>query len=613
MKPPMMSECPQQQAAVLSHRNALAFHQLTLSFIARGAPLDQLLDRIAVGFSQAYPERMAAIFLFDGQVQRMRVGAAPRLAPAHVAQIEALEVAQADTPYFWSRFVALAEQHGTAVQEMLPLRSFAGDVAGILVVCAGADLPELHEAERADYRLAVGAAVSMAMLAIERSLVPHHAALRAEPASVADQRMALAIEGSGTGIWDRNVVTGEMYYSRGWKAILGYEDWELSSHIQDAYERIHPDDLAYVQETIRQHVEARSDTYQVEHRIRCRDGSYKWISSRGKVVARDAQGNALRMMGTTTDITELKRLTARLEKSSRLLADLTSEFPGMAFQYRVPSGERGYFTYVSEGARETYGLSPQQLLDDPSAMERFVYPEDLPLFLAARDAILSGAAHWRLEFRVMVPGMALRWLRGHARPRRLADGTVLWHGFISDISESKAIELELQEFALTDYLTQLPNRRYFMQRLQEEHGRAQRDVNGRAAVLMCDLDHFKCVNDTHGHAVGDLVLQHFASVLRTQLRKGDTVGRLGGEEFAVILAGANLDAAAEFAARLQRRFASQPLLHEGKLLEVTLSIGIALMQGNSLCQDQVLRASDDALYRAKERGRNRVEIAPSLY
>ncbi|MFX7549049.1 PAS domain-containing protein, partial [Acinetobacter baumannii] len=79
-------------------------------------------------------------------------------------------------------------------------------------------------------------------------------------------------------------------------------DWELSSHLQDAYQRIHPDDLPYVQETIRQHFASRSDTYQVEHRIRCRYGSYKWISSRGKVVARDAEGNALRMIGTTTDI-----------------------------------------------------------------------------------------------------------------------------------------------------------------------------------------------------------------------------------------------------------------------------------------------------------------------
>lgn len=607
----MMSERPPRQADLAFYRNALAFNHITLSHIARGAPLDQLLDRIVVGFSEAYPERAAAIFLVDAPSRRVRVGAAPRLSPAHLAAIEALDVEQVDTPQFWERFVEVAARHRVTVLEMLPLRSFAGEVVGLLAVCAEFGAAELREVERPDYRLAVGAAVSMAMLAIERALVPHHVAPAAQAPSLADERMALAIEGSGTGIWDRNAVTGEMYYSPGWKAILGYQDWELSSHIEDAYDRIHPEDLAYVQETIRQHFAARSETYHVEHRIRCRDGSYKWVSSRGKVVARDAQGNALRMMGTTTDITELKRLTAKLEKSSRLLADLTSEIPGMAFQYRVPAGQRGHFTYVSEGARETYGLSPQQLLDDPAAMESIVHPDDLAMFRASREAILSGGAHWRLEFRVVTPTMGLRWLRGQARPRRLEDGTVLWHGFISDISESKAIELELQEFALTDFLTQLPNRRHFMQRLQEEHSRTQRDNKGCAAVLMCDLDHFKRINDTHGHAVGDLVLQHFASVLKRQLRKADTVGRLGGEEFAVILAGADLEAAAEFATRLQRSFAQQPLLHEGRQVEVTLSIGIALMHRDVSCQEDVLRASDDALYRAKEKGRNRVEIAPS--
>lgn len=590
-----------------SHEKALAFHNATLSYIARGAPLDHLLDRIARGFSQAYPRRSLAIFLFDPQARRMCVGSAPRMAPCHVQQIEALQIEAPDTPQFWDLFQAAA---GASVLEMLPLRSFAGTVAGLLVVCGAPDEADQPSCADPGYRQAVGAALSMAVLSIERSLAHSHARPPVETSSPSYERMALAIEGSGTGIWDRNAVTGEIYYSRGWKAILGYEDWELSNHIEDAYQRVHPDDLACVQDTIRRHFQAQSEVYVVEHRIRCRDGSYKWISSRGKVVARDGEGNALRMIGTTTDITELKLLTDKLRKGSQLLADLTSEIPGMAFQYRVPPGEEGYFTYVSEGARETYGLAPELLLADATVIDTIMHPEDLPLYLASRQAIADGAAHWRLEYRVMPPGLAMRWLRGHARPRRMDDGSVLWHGFVSDVSESKAIELELQEFALTDFLTQLPNRRYVMKRLAEEHGRIQRSSDGRAAVLMCDLDHFKAVNDTYGHAVGDLVLKNFASVLEAQLRKSDTVGRFGGEEFVVILADADEGVAAGFAERLQRGFAAQPLMLEGREIPVTLSIGIAIMRADTECQEQILRESDDALYRAKENGRNRFEIAP---
>jgi PAS domain-containing protein len=116
------------------------------------------------------------------------------------------------------------------------------------------------------------------------------------------------------------------------------------------------------------------------------------------------------------------------------------------------------------------------LLDSPDVIDTIIHPEDLSLYRASRQAALAGASHWMLEFRVAPPGQRVRWLRGQARPRRLDDGTTLWHGFISDISQSKAIELELQEFALTDYLTQLPNRRCFMQRLQEEHSRIQRGL-----------------------------------------------------------------------------------------------------------------------------------------
>jgi len=184
---------------------------------------------------------------------------------------------------------------------------------------------------------------------------------------------------------------------------------------------------------------------------------------------------------------------------------------------------------------------------------------------------------------------------------------VLWHGFITDITERKRIEAELQVLATTDFLTQLPNRRCFMHQLQAELGRVQRGGERSAAVLMCDLDHFKAINDRWGHAVGDLALRHFADVLAGLVRRSDCVGRMGGEEFAVLLSDASRDNAVAFAQRLQEHLAQTPLVHAGERIPLTLSIGVADMLAGDATAEAVLSRSDLALYRAKQAGRNRIE------
>lgn len=206
------------------------------------------------------------------------------------------------------------------------------------------------------------------------------------------------------------------------------------------------------------------------------------------------------------------------------------------------------------------------------------------------------------------------------------DGTVIWgnrtvslvrdsHGapayflrVIEDITERKRLEAELRELATTDTLTGLTNRRHFLARLEEEHARLQRFDAQHAAVLMVDLDYFKRVNDSYGHATGDAVLKHFADVIRSEIREIDTGSRLGGEEFALILPGATLAAAREVAERLRRKVAEAPVAHDGRAIPITVSIGIAGMSAHDGNADASLVRADAALYRAKQAGRNRVEI-----
>ncbi|MCA8096552.1 sensor domain-containing diguanylate cyclase [Burkholderia contaminans] len=417
----------------------------------------------------------------------------------------------------------------------------------------------------------------------------------------------LALTESGTGVWDRNVETGEIHYSPAWKALLGYAPHELSTRIEDAYERLHPDDVADVKAAMLAHFEHRTDYYAVEHRIRCKDGSYKWIRSRGKVIDRDSRGRALRMVGTTTDITALRELAARLRDSAALVTDLTDQVPGLVFQLRQAPDGRRFFSYASAGVADIYELTPEQLAGSAEAVETRIHPADLVAYrLSLHDSSVR-LTPWRLDYRVLLPGQGLRWREGDARPQRTADGGTVWHGFITDATDRKRIEAELHRMATTDHLTQLSNRHAFM-RQSEAALRAVRTTGQAAAVLMLDLDHFKALNDRWGHPVGDRALRHFARLLLAETGPDGIVGRVGGEEFAIVLPGADLDRALAFAQRVQQRAMQARLMHEDQQVTLTVSIGIDAMRASDFGAYQPLSRADKALYLAKERGRNRIEV-----
>ncbi|RQR33624.1 sensor domain-containing diguanylate cyclase [Burkholderia sp. Bp9142] len=417
----------------------------------------------------------------------------------------------------------------------------------------------------------------------------------------------LALSESGTGVWDRDVVTGEIHYSAAWKALLGYAPHELTSRIEDAYQRLHPDDVADVKAAMLAHFENRTDSYAVEHRIRCKNGTYKWICSRGKVITRDSNGRALRMVGTTTDITALRELAGRLHDSVTLVTNLTDQVPGLVFQLRQSADGRRFFSYASAGVRDIYELTPDQIAGDADAVETRIHPADLAAYRQSLLASAEQLSPWRLEYRVLLPDQGMRWREGDARPQRTPDGGTVWHGFITDATERKHIEAELHRMATTDHLTQLSNRHAFM-RQSEAALRGVRASGQDAAVLMLDLDHFKALNDRWGHPLGDRALRHFARLLLAEIGPEGIVGRLGGEEFAIVLPRAGIDAAVALALRVRQRAADTRLVHEDHLLSLTVSIGIDAMRTSDFGAYQALSRADKALYVAKERGRNRIEV-----
>ncbi|MCG5517161.1 sensor domain-containing diguanylate cyclase [Ectothiorhodospira sp. 9100] len=218
--------------------------------------------------------------------------------------------------------------------------------------------------------------------------------------------------------------------------------------------------------------------------------------------------------------------------------------------------------------------------------------------------------HFACEHRVRTDRGIWKWIlsRGLVVRRDPRGKPLRMVGTNTDISERKRMEQELREMATTDYLTGLANRRHFLGRVTEELARLKRDGGQQAVVMLLDLDYFKTVNDTYGHSAGDAVIRRFAQLMRDCLRKMDVPGRVGGEEFSVLLPDTDIDAALHLAQRLRTIVAEAPVQFNHQQIPVTVSIGLTLLTRTDASPDAALHRADLALYRAKDGGRNRVEV-----
>lgn len=174
-----------------------------------------------------------------------------------------------------------------------------------------------------------------------------------------------------------------------------------------------------------------------------------------------------------------------------------------------------------------------------------------------------------------------------------------------EMVERRQLEARLRQIATTDGLTGALNRSGFLTLSQNELGRAG-EVDRGMALMMLDVDHFKSINDRYGHAGGDLALKHLVNALGSRIRRGDLLGRLGGEEFAILLPNVAPAQAERLAERLVAHIAASPVMYGARLIEMTISVGLTMATGADRSIERVIARADDALYRAKESGRNRV-------
>jgi diguanylate cyclase (GGDEF)-like protein/PAS domain S-box-containing protein len=310
------------------------------------------------------------------------------------------------------------------------------------------------------------------------------------------------------------------------------------------------------------------------------------------------------------DITEEKRLAAELQNSLDMLNNLAKHAPGVLYQYCLHPDGRSNFPFVSEGIWGIYEVTAEQVRDDASIVFTRLHPDDLEAVAASIQVSADSLSPWSHEYRVNLPSRGLRWLQGLSQPEKLADGSVLWHGYISDITARKEVESKTHQLAYFDALTGLPNRRLLMDRIGQALTSAQR--SGQVGALMfIDLDNFKQVNDARGHAVGDQLLAQVAQRLGHLLRSEDTVARLGGDEFVVLACdlAQDMESGARHAmavAEKLREALDTPCLIKGQEYRSTGSIGLTLFPKGGQLLDDLLREADTAMYRAKAAGRNQI-------
>lgn len=431
----------------------------------------------------------------------------------------------------------------------------------------------------------------------------------------AEDRWNFALTSAGQGIWSLDMRRGGTTYSETWVKMLGYADGELDGDPDRWLAMIHPDDQERVAEADRAHLAGETPFFEAEFRMRHKDGRWVWILDRGKAIERDGEGRLIRAIGSLTDITERKEAEARLMVSAAMLADekerlrVTLQSIGDAvictdaanrITFMNPVAEKLTGVVAGEALGKLLGHvywavdeeSGQKIgLSRPSASEQPHCDQNTRAVLVRRDDT-------RCSIRQVVSPIM--------NDRDEFCGLVI---VFQDFSDARALQRQLAYAAAHDALTGLANRSSFI-RIMEDLVDQCRLNGGEHQFMFVDLDHFKAVNDTGGHAAGDALLKRVADALRNVLGPEDIVARLGGDEFAIVLK-SGAAACGPIAARsIIDAIGNLDFSWDGRPHSIGASIGLAPIRAACGEVDEIIARADAACYAAKAAGRGCVSAAP---
>ena len=319
----------------------------------------------------------------------------------------------------------------------------------------------------------------------------------------------------------------------------------------------------------------------------------------------------------------LQRAESARVESVQALYQFANSLPGMVYQFCLHADGSFNLPFVSDASWDMYQLTPAEIKANPSLLFSCVVADTdstqdiwVSVHKSAREM-----TPWNHEYKIKLPDGSVRWLNGHSLPKKQSDGSILWHGFVTDITERKKLQEDVKELAFYDPLTGLANRRLLRDRLSQMLLISER-TQKFGAVLFIDLDNFKPLNDQHGHLVGDGLLMQIANQLKMCIRATDSIARFGGDEFVILLNALGADktesilqavhVAEKIQAVMNRTFSLQ-VKHDGIPNQhidhvSSASIGLTLFQGTQFDQHALIQMADTAMYEAKRQGGGKISL-----
>ena len=432
------------------------------------------------------------------------------------------------------------------------------------------------------------------------------------------ERLELVVNTTGIGIWDWQVQTGELTFNNRWAEIIGYTAEELQPIQFDTWANsLHPDDLKNAEVLLEQHFNGELELYDIEARMTHKSGHYVWVQASGKLIERDDEGKPKRMIGMHLDITERKNNEEQMLVATQLLNESQKVGKLGGWKLDLKTGD----LFWTDETYRIHDTSPEEFNPTVDAGVGYFLPESKEIITKALDEAINNGIGYDLELETYTTKGNKIDIRTtctvsleNGKPIRLA-------GIFQDISDHKNYQRKLEESNLDlakansalklsahyDPLTGLPNRNLLSDRIQHAVTKSLRN-NKYVGIAFIDLDGFKLINDNHGHDVGDELLKQVAKQLLGVLREGDTLSRFGGDEFVAVIDELSEPSESELVVSRMLESVSAPLSIKGRLLKITASIGVTFYPLNNASPDQLLRHADQAMYIAKQKGKNRSYI-----